>query len=159
MTDFDIICRELSDLITIWERIFLSLPLDLIKEKRNSQDRNIKQILGHMVDSATNNTHRIVHLQYQESPLIFPDYANHGINDRWIAIQNYQEEDWNDLVELWKNSNLHIIHVIRNIDQSKLGNVWISALDEKISLESMVKNYPRHFRLHLDEITDLMDDA
>ena len=116
MTDFKIICRELSDLIAVWERILFSLPVDLIKERRNTQDRNIKQIVGHMVDSATNNTHRIIHLQYQDSPLNFPDYANLGINNRWI-----------------------------------------SALDENISLESMVKDYPRHFRLHLDEITNLMD--
>ena len=42
---------------------------------------------------------RIVHLQYRESPLRFPNYASDGNKDRWIAIQNYQEEDWNLLVQ------------------------------------------------------------
>ena len=158
MTDFKIICRELADLIAIWERILLALPPNIITERRNKQDRNIKQIIGHMVDSATNNSHRVIHLQYQESPLQFPDYANLGNNDRWIDIQNYQDEDWNDLVALWKYSNLHFLHIIRNIDPGKLKNEWISALEEKISLESMVLDYPGHFRLHLDEITELMDD-
>ena len=110
-----------------------------------------------MVDSASNNTHRIVHLQYQPSPLIFPCYATHGNNDRWIAIQNYQDEDWNDLVQLWKYSNVHICHVIGNINPEKLNNVWISGHNEEISLEAMVVDFPRHFKLHLNEIDELID--
>jgi len=157
MNKFESICEELLSLIEEWEPKLSALGNDVITERRNSQNRTIKQITGHMVDSASNNTHRIVHLQYQESPLIFPDYANLGNNDRWIAIQNYQEEDWGDLVQLWKYTNVHIAHVIENINIEKLDNVWISALNEKISLEAMVVDFPRHFKLHLDEINELIN--
>ena len=109
-----------------------------------------------MVDSASNNTHRVVHLQYQSSPLMFPDYANLGNNDRWIAIQNYQKEDWNDLVQLWTFSNKHFVHVMQNINAEKLDNVWISGLNEEISLKAMVVDFPRHFKLHLNEIDELV---
>jgi hypothetical protein len=85
--------NELIRLILEWEPKLVSLSEDIISFRRNSQNRTIKQIVGHMIDSATNNTHRIVHLQYQPSPLIYPDYANRGNNDRWIAIQNYQTEN------------------------------------------------------------------
>jgi hypothetical protein len=157
MNKFESICQELLTLIKEWEKKLLALPVNVITERRNSQNRTIKQITGHMVDSASNNTHRIIHLQYQESPLIFPDYANFGNNDRWIAIQNYQEEEWNSLVQLWKYTNLHIVHVIRNINIEKLQNIWISALNDKVSLEDMVVDYPRHFKLHLDEINELIN--
>jgi hypothetical protein len=110
-----------------------------------------------MVDSASNNTHRVIHLQYQPSPLIFPDYANNGNNDRWIAIQNYQSEDWNNLVQLWKYSNLHFVHVVENVDLSKLNNEWISALNDHVTLEDMITDYLRHFQLHLSEIKELID--
>jgi len=156
MNEFESLCQELLSLIKGWEPKLLALPGDVITERRNSQNRCIKQILGHMVDSASNNTHRIVHLQYQQSPLIFPDYANFGNNDRWIAIQNYQDKEWASLVQLWKYTNIHIVHVIRNINDGKLKNEWISGLNEKISLKSMVIDYLRHFRLHLDEINELM---
>ena len=132
------------------------LKNDIIVDRYNVQNRTIKQIIGHLVDSASNNTHRIVHLQYQESPLIFPDYANLGNNDRWIAIQNYQNEDWGNLVQLWKYSNIHIAHVIRDINTEKLENEWISALDQKISLRAMIVDFPRHFKLHLKEINELI---
>ena len=101
------------------EPLLSSLSEDVVASRFNKQNRTIKQILGHLIDSASNNTHRIIHLQYQPSPLIFPDYANLGNNDRWIAIQNYQTENWNNLIQLWKYSNLHVIHVINHVDQSK----------------------------------------
>jgi hypothetical protein len=157
MDKFESIDKELLSLIEDWEPKLLALPDDVITERRNSQNRTIKQIVGHMVDSASNNTHRVVHLQYQQSPLVFPDYANLGNNDRWIAIQNYQDEDWNDLVQLWKYINMHFVHVIRNVNVEKLNNIWISALNQEISLEAMVVDFPRHFKLHLIEITELIN--
>ena len=157
MNTFESISRELLSLIKEWEPKLSALPDQVISERRNSQHRTIKQIIGHMVDSASNNTHRVIHLQYQESPLNFPDYANLGNNDRWIAIQNYQEEDWKNLIRLWKYSNIHFCHVIQNINTEKLEQEWISALHEKITLKAMVLDYPRHFKLHLDEIDELIN--
>jgi hypothetical protein len=149
--------NELLKIIYEWELKLLRLQDDIIANRRNSQNRSIKQIIGHMVDSASNNIHRIIHLQYQTSPLIFPDYANLGNNDRWIAIQNYQDEKWQDLVQLWKYSNLHIVHVINNVNIEKLDNEWITALNVTVSLKSMIIDYLRHFELHLSEIDELIN--
>jgi hypothetical protein len=155
MNEFETICEELQNLIESWETRLMAMPPDLILEKRNNQDRNIRQIVGHMVDSASNNTHRIIHLQYQESPLRFPNYAIDGNNDRWIAIQDYESADWNNLVKLWKYANLHITHVMRNVDPSKLDNQWFYDENTLISLREGIVDYLRHFKLHLDEITEL----
>ncbi len=157
MNDFNELNLELIRLLEKWEPILKDLPENTFKHRRNSQNRTIKQIVGHLVDSASNNTHRFVHLQYQPSPLIFPDYANLGNNDKWIAIQNYQEADWTNLIQLWKYSNLHIIHVINNLDCSKLDNEWITALNMRVSLKDMVIDYLRHFKLHLSEINELIN--
>jgi len=155
-TDFKEIQLELHRLIELWEPKLLALKNEQITIPRNSQNRSIKQILGHMVDSASNNTHRIIHLQYGKNPLDFPDYANFGNNDKWIAIQNYQEENWENLVQLWKYSNLHIIHVFENVNPEKLNNEWISALQKKVTLKEMIESYLVHFKLHLSEIDELL---
>ena len=154
--EFEPITSSLLTLIGEWESKLLHLSETVITEKRNSQDRNIKQILGHMVDSASNNTHRFVHLQYQDSPLRFPNYAVDGNNDRWIAIQNYNGEIWSNLVYTWKYLNLHVVHVINSIDPDKLENRWFYDDQTLISLKEMVIDYPVHFRLHLDEIDELI---
>ena len=156
---FEPVTKGIASLIKAWENKLLHLPTDVITERRNSQNRTIKQILGHLIDSASNNTHRIVHLQYQESPVEFPNYATDGNNDRWIAIQNYQEENWEDLVQFWKSINLHLVHVIENIKPMKLGNEWIASAEDKVSLEEMVLSYLDHFELHLNEIDELINQG
>lgn len=156
MKEFDTVTRDLSSLIKEWEPRLSALTDDVISNRRNSQNRNIRQITGHMVDSASNNTHRIVHMQYQKSPLQYPNYATYGNNDRWIAIQNYNGENWHDLVQLWKFSNLHIIHVINHVDPGKLRHEWQCDKDEYVSLHDMILDYLPHFKLHLKEIDDLI---
>lgn len=154
--EFEPIVSGILKLVEEWEPKLLNLPNQVITERKNSQNRTVKQIVGHMVDSATNNTHRIIHLQYQPSPIKYPNYAIDGNNDRWIAIQNYQEENWSDLINTWKYNNIHITHVIKNVDVSKLENVWPYNEKTLISLKEMIIDYLRHLKLHLEEIEDLL---
>ena len=154
--EFQSVISTINELLPVWEQKFLFLPETTITVNRNSQNRNIKQILGHMIDSVSNNTHRVVHLQYQTSPLIFPNYANYGNNDRWIAIQDYENENWENLVQLWKYFHLHFLHVISNVNPDKLENEWITdPSGETISLKDMILDFLPHFELHLKEIEEL----
>jgi hypothetical protein len=154
--EFEPTIHGIQSLVNEWETKLLELPTHVLTERRNGQNRTIKQLLGHLIDSASNNTHRIIHLQYQESPLWFPNYASNGNNDKWIAIQNYQDEDWETVVKLWRYANIHLVHVIKNVDTSKLDNQWCSSPDELISLREAIKDYLRHFQLHLNEIDELI---
>ncbi|MGB6327985.1 MAG: hypothetical protein WBF48_03605 [Halarcobacter sp.] len=150
------ISSDTKKLINELEEILKNIDENIISTKRNNQNRTIKQIVGHLVDSASNNIHRIIHLQYQPIPLIFPDYVNLGVNDKWIAIQNYNNYNWNDLIQLMKYTNIHITNVIKNIDTSKLQNKWISALKDQYTLEELIVDYPLHFKIHLDQIKELI---
>ena len=156
MKEIDSVCTELVTLVNHWEPVLISLNADVISKRRNSQNRTIKQIVGHIIDSASNNTHRIVHLQYQPSPFNFPNYASFGNNDRWIAIQDYQNEDWETMIHLWKYSLLHIIHVMKNVNTDKMNNEWITGPGKKVTLEAMIIDFPRHLKLHLSEINELI---
>ena len=66
---FEAIREELSQLIPLWEEKLSALPQKTITNRKNSQDRSIRQIVGHMVDSATNNIHRVIHMHYQEKQI------------------------------------------------------------------------------------------
>ena len=156
MKEINLISPQLETLVNEWEPVLMNLPEEVIAQRRNTQNRTIKQIVGHIIDSTSNNTHRIVHLQYQSSPLIFPNYATFGNNDRWIAIQDYQNEDWMILIQLWKYTLLHISHVIKNVNAEKLNNEWISGPGQKITMKAMIIDFPRHLKLHLSEIKDLI---
>jgi hypothetical protein len=157
MKEASVITTEILSLVKDWGPKLASLPIKTVTEPRNSQNRSIKQILGHLIDSTSNNTHRVVHLQYQPSPFSFPNYATFGNNDRWIAIQNYQNEDWRNMIQLWKYSLLHFCHVINNIKDDKLKNEWIAGQEKNITLRIMIVDFPRHLKLHLNEIDDLIN--
>jgi hypothetical protein len=150
------VSSDILKLVYELEKLLKDIDNNTIFTKRNAQNRTIKQIVGHLIDSASNNTHRTIHLQYRRSPLNFPDYANFGVNDKWIAIQDYDNYNWEDLVQLMKYTNIHITNVIKNINTTKLQNKWISALFTSYTLEEMIIDYPVHFRIHLDEIKELI---
>jgi len=151
---FTAIPDEIMRIVENWESKLHALPVEMITGKRNSQNRTIKQLVGHLIDSASNNHQRIVRLQYNDC-LVFPDYTQH--NDLWIAIQHYQEADWSGLINLWKFFNLHIIHMISNIDASKINNQWTDYEGNIVNLGDMIKGYLAHLYLHTEEIEEIIN--
>ena len=142
------------------------LSEDVITNRFNSQGRSIKMLLGHMIDSASNNHQRMVRLQYaprvgysipdgERGLLVFPDYTQD--NNLWLQLQNYQNEDWNTLVQLWKFYNLHIIQVIQSVDESKLNNYWLDYEGNQVTLHDMIMGYTGHLELHIGHIHELME--
>lgn len=152
--EFLVITNGIVDVIASWELKLTNLPIETITQKRNNQNRTIKQIVGHLIDSASNNHQRMVRLQYN-TKLTFPDYRQD--NDLWIALQDFQTEDWNNLIQLWKYFNLHMVQVIKSVDRSKLANYWHDFEGTKVTLQEMIEGYLSHINLHLNEIQELID--
>ena len=144
---------ELRRLVIKWEEKLIDLPDESLLERRNRQGRNIKQIIGHMIDSASNNHQRIVRLQYTPR-LVFPDYTES--NDMWISLQAYDQEDWKEMLQLWKFYNFHIAHIVRHTDKTKLHQVWTARNQDPVSLKDIILNYMAHFMLHIHEIEALL---
>ncbi len=145
--------QKLEEMILNWENRLLSFSEEQISLKRNRQKRNIKQILGHLIDSSVNNHHRIVRLQYVKR-LTFPDYQ--ADNDTWIHIQNYENRDWVLLVQLWKSYGLHITYIMRQVNEKDLDNLWTDGFIKPVTLENIITDFPEHFELHMNEIKELI---
>ncbi len=71
---------------------------------------SVKEILGHLIDSASNNHQRFVRAQLA-GELSFPGYEQNA----WVVSQDYQRGHWRALVDLWVAYNHHLAHVIRRI--------------------------------------------
>ena len=100
--NFTHITDGIAQVIETEEKLLSSLPTEVITHRRNKQNRTIKQILGHLIDSASNNHQRMVRLQYSKDLLFFPDYRQD--NDLWIALQDYQNANWTHLIQLWNTT-------------------------------------------------------
>jgi len=145
---------QINRFVDDWSPRLKALPLEVISERRNAQNRTIRQILGHLIASAANNHHRIVRLQYS-AHLEFPDYRQD--NDRWIAIQNYQEEDWDSLVSFWRHYNLHMLHIIRHVREECLDHTWHDFEGHQETLKTIIEGYLWHLNLHFKEIEALIN--
>ena len=82
---------------------------------------SIKEIIGHLIDSAANNHRRFVEAQFQDT-LVFAGYAQ----DAWVRSQRYQDADWPSLVALWARYNDHLMHVVRNIPPALLAPLTVT---------------------------------
>lgn len=146
--------QKIVELINEWENQLIVLSEHQVTIPRNGQNRNIKQILGHMIDSSANNHHRIVRLQYLKR-LTFPDYQPD--NDTWIRIQNYENKDWQILIQFWTLYGLHISYIIDQVEEKDLDNLWSDGFINPITLKDIITGFPMHFELHLNEIKELIN--
>ncbi len=106
-----------------------------------------KEILGHLIDSASNNHQRFVRAQLA-GELAFPDYQQTG----WVASQGYQTRPWGELIEFWVLYNHHLAHVIRRIPERAANVPCRLGANEPITLTALVQHYLGHVRHHLEQI-------
>jgi hypothetical protein len=117
-----------------------------------------KEIIGHLIDSASNNHQRFVRAQFTDD-LVFAGYEQEG----WVRVQNYQDEPWSELVQLWKLYNRHILHLMsltpeetlrRPRHKHNLHQIASESLSENepVTLEWFMRDYVDHMKKHLGQI-------
>jgi DinB superfamily len=104
---------------------------------------SVKEVFGHLIDSAGNNLQRIVRLSL-EPKLDLPGYDGEG----WVAVQHYADRPWSDVLELWRLLNLHLAHVIAHVKREHLGRVWRFE-DKDLTLGFVIEDYVAHMRHHV----------
>ncbi len=114
-----------------------------------------KEIIGHLIDSASNNHGRFVRAQLH-GDLIFDGYEQAD----WVRVQGYQTRNWADLVQLWKALNDHLAHVMEVADIEAVTRprtrhnldalAWQPASSaQPATLEYFMRDYLGHLKHHL----------
>ncbi len=117
-----------------------------------------REIIGHLIDSAANNHQRFVRAQFSNE-MVFSGYEQ----EEWVRVQGYNQEPWQQLVQLWKHYNLHLVHLMslvpeqartkprttHNLDQIAWQTV---AAKDSVTLEYFMRDYVAHLKNHLRQI-------
>ena len=116
-----------------------------------------REIVGHLLDSASNNHQRFVRAQLQDD-LVFPGYAQ----DEWVRIGRYADADWDELVSLWRLFNLQIARVMEGTPDAgrqrprashNFDVIGVELADgEPATLQHIMTGYVSHLRHHLTQI-------
>jgi len=120
-----------------------------------------KEVVGHLVDSASNNHQRFVRAQWQDD-LVFSGYDQ----DAWVSAQQYQSAPWPELLDLWAAYNLHLARVMRAMPDAVRARMharhnldelaWRPVpRDQPASLDYFMRDYVDHLQHHLRQIDAL----
>lgn len=106
-----------------------------------------KEILGHLLDSASNNHQRFVRATLQGG-LTFPGYQQ----DALVDLQRFSDVDWNFLVDFWAAYNRFLAHVINSLP-AEAAKVTCNIGDNKpATLGWIAQDYVEHLKHHLNQL-------
>jgi hypothetical protein len=117
-----------------------------------------REVIGHLVDSASNNHQRFVRALFQDD-LVFPGYDQ----DAWVAAQSYRDAPWRDLIALWRTFNLHIARLMETLPADERTRLrarhnldelaWKPvSRDTPVTLDYFMQDYVGHLKHHLKQI-------
>ncbi len=158
MTDY---VADLRSSVTTAAAKLATVSPELAAQRPASGGWSAKEIIGHLIDSASNNHQRFVRAQFKDD-LVFPGYEQDG----WVAAQQYQNAPWPELVELWRDFNLHIARVMAAVPaeirfrETRKHNFHEIASHgvpegEPTTLDYFMSDYVWHLQHHLRQIHNL----
>jgi ribosomal protein S18 acetylase RimI-like enzyme len=146
------VAAELGALITDWEQLLSGISDQQAAVRLRSGKWSIKEILGHLVDSAINNNVRIIRAQ-QISLLEIPGYDQ----EFWAKGQAWQFMNWQNLIKLWTVFNQHLVLTIRAIPTEVLKHSVKVNENEPVTLRYLIEDYLIHMKHHLSQINELFN--
>lgn len=106
-----------------------------------------KEIIGHLVDSAHNNIRRFIVAQYEENPSIIYN------QDKWVAINNYQHQPLDHVIQLWYIINKQMVSILRNTSDEMAQQTCKS--EAVHTIEWLASDYIKHLLHHLHQLLNL----
>ncbi|SOD15108.1 DinB family protein [Pedobacter xixiisoli] len=104
-----------------------------------------KEVIGHLIDSATNNHQRFIRGQFELEPSIAYQ------QDQWNEFNHYGEIAGGHVIAFWKIYHQHLLEVIKRIPSENLSK-QVSVGDNLHSLAFLVVDYVAHLEHHLKQI-------
>ena len=152
------IAKVLREIVQAASEELLMLDAEVVSRRPAPGKWSAKEIIGHLIDSAANNHRRFVTAQLKND-LVFDGYQQ----DEWVRLQGYQTRDWNALVLLWKQYNLHLAEVIEQVPaeiafrETRAHNfhqiAWqVVPEGEATTLAYFVEDYVGHLQHHISQI-------
>jgi hypothetical protein len=106
-----------------------------------------KQVVGHLIDSASNNHQRFVRAAIQGS-LEFPEYDQVAC----VRVQAFQEAKWETLVDAWCALNRLLVHILAHLPAESAAAPCRIGGHASMTVQQVARGYVDHLRHHLGQI-------
>lgn len=132
------------------------VPRERVENSPSPTKWSGKEELGHLLDSAATNHQRIVRAQL-ENGLAMPGYAQNA----WVAVNRYQQRDWEELIDLWQALNRQLLAAAESVPETAWSNTLAIGASKPVTLRYVFEDYLVHMAHHLEhigiEVRDAMD--
>lgn len=150
------LAQQIEELIKKFKNDFYDLDEELTTIKISQDKWSIKEIIGHLIDSASNNHQRFVRMKISEE-ISFPDYNN----EEWLKAQHHQNMKFNELMNLFYFFNKLLIGIIEEVDDNQLTHKWkVTWFENKdfITLEELMIHYVDHLKGHYHHMHERLNE-
>jgi hypothetical protein len=125
------------------------IPDEEFSLKPGKEKWSKKEILGHLIDSASNNHQRFVRIQFEDVPVISYD------QNLWNSHSYYYDLDKNHLIHFWEIYNRHLAEIVKRIPAEKLSRTSKTRDDrETVTLQFLFIDYVSHMEHHLKQMVN-----
>jgi hypothetical protein len=126
-------------------QLFKTCPDPNLREK--GEGWSIKEILGHLFDSASNNHQRL--LRYVKGgELKFPGYDQ----EEFVRRANYRKFEYLDLLSLWHQQNRLLLHIYDHIPEEDRESSIRVGDREAASIKRLMEDYFAHLEVHEEQV-------
>jgi hypothetical protein len=135
-----------SDLDDV-HRTLVSVPEALADVPWRESGWTRKQIVGHLLDSATNNRQRFVRAA-SDGSYEGPRY----VQDAWVAAHGYAEQTWETLLGWWEAEHEILMAIVDRIPEEQLEARCVLGGEAPVTLRFLIEDYVSHQRWHLKQL-------
>jgi transcriptional regulator len=139
--------NRLEYIINLTPKMLTEISEENMSTKPSPTKWSKKEIIGHLIDSATNNHQRFVRGQFENIPEISYDQNN------WNEFSFYNQIDSKQIISFWTIYNKQIKEIIKRIPKENLEK-QIKIGNNILTLEFLIIDYVEHLEHHLKQIIE-----
>jgi hypothetical protein len=140
--------KKLTDIIIELPELLKGMSELKSSAKPSPNKWSKKEILGHLIDSATNNHQRFIRVQFENRPSIFYD------QDMWVLYNHYNELPAKQLIRFWTLYNKHLLEIIKRIPEENLLRECKMRDGKYVTLDFLINDYITHLEHHINQLFD-----
>jgi hypothetical protein len=140
--------NRLDHLLKTIPSLLEQIPEAEFKAKVRPEKWSQQEIVGHLIDSATNNHQRFIRIQSENGPKIVYE------QDECVKLNHYNELHKDHVIKFWTVYNTHLLEVIKRIPEENLKRTGLTNGANKLTLGWLINDYVIHLEYHMKQVVE-----